>query len=169
MTDDARDDNSPSPYGDLPEGYGGIAPERHDPTLANPARNNPPAPNPSHQSGTNQPEWRKGPLGPDDIEPAAPQPPHWIERQAEDRRRRLKELEAQVEAEARGEKWEKADSSGWPPKPAAVPPTQPRVVTGSAWSRVPAEPVTEARTPPPPPPEAPPASDVSWMDPMPLP
>lgn len=171
MNDDARDDKTPSPYGDLPEGYGGVESER---PIA------PTDPNPPHQSGSNQPEWRTGPLSAEDLEPEKPQPQHWVERQAEERRQRLKELEAQVEAEARGEKWEKAEASGWPPKPAAIPPSSsaaPRVVTGSAWNRVPAQaqpipPIvarTEQRTPPPPPPEVPPASDVSWVDPAPLP
>lgn len=170
MTDDARNDKSRNPYGDLPEGYGGIDRE---------SVQSPPSPTPSHQGGTNRPDWRKGPLSPEDLQPEQPEPQHWIERQAEERRRRLKELEEQVEAEARGEKWERPATSGpnapgWPPKPAAVPPSSPsRVQAGGPWRRVPADDLTpprsEARTPPPPPPEAPPASDVSWIDPTPEP
>ena len=184
MTNDARDDKDPNPYGDLPEGYGGIDPRGNEAPLGQPNSSSNPNPTINH-SGSSRPDWRAGPIRDEDLESSSPAPPpHWIERQAEERRRRLKELEEQIEAEARGEKWEKPESRGhndaigWPPKPAAVPssPTaQPRVVTGSAWQRAPAQPhvqsqaQTESRLSPPPPPEVPPASDISWMDPAPAP
>lgn len=115
MTDDARNDPPSNPYGDLPEGYGGVARDEGNGTAAAGGR--------FDRSGVNRPDWRKGPLTPEDVTPAEvqPAPPHWTEREAEMRRERLRELEAQVEAEAAGAH-RPARPHGWTPQPVSPPP-----------------------------------------------
>ncbi len=146
MTDDARNDPSANPYGDLPEGYGGVARE---------TESMPQEPAAHERRGVNRPDWRKGPLTPEDIAPSVeePAPQHWTEREAEMRRERLRQLEEQVEAEAASGAWNRTSTAGWPPKPVIIASPEP------------------ARTPPPPPP--PPADDSAnpaWqLDPTPDP
>lgn len=154
---DEHDPHDRRPFGDLPPGYGGV---RDDGDVAGRA-------GPDHTGS--RPDWRRGPIRPDDLAPgsdAGAQPVHWAEREQAERRERLKQFEAQIEAEARGETVE----TGWPPKPAAQPPEpQPAVAPvprTSGWrSRI----QSGSKAAPPAPPSPPAFDSPHWLDPAPEP
>ncbi len=202
MTDDARNDTPSNPYADLPEGYGGVPQDRREeprpaPSAPEPEPEPPPQtpPQPPHR-GTNRPDWRKGPLQPEDLEPTpspsalppAPPPTHWIEREAEARRQRLRELEAEIEAEQAGKGVWPAAARRQPPAPAPQPSApQASAPTSPPPPHAASAPKGEAKLWPPrpsailkrpdrnsgstPPPPPPPATDSGalWLDPTPDP